>query len=556
MSFANLKVGTRLATGFGLVLFLLIAIAILGIGGLKTINDSTDLIVNDRYPKVATGNRVLHGISSTAIHMRNLLVLTDPAKIREELNEIARVRKENDGSLAELDRVLSTPKGRELFKAVQDARAKYREQQKEYLRLVEEGKKDEAAALLMDGVVREQQAYFGQVVDLVDLGGKLMVQSGHDAAEQYRTGAAIMIGLSLFAVLVAAGFAWWVTRSITRPLNQAVQVARTVASGDLTSRIEVVSKDETGQLMQSLKEMNDSLVRIVGQVRNGTGSIATASGEIAAGNQDLSSRTEQQASSLEETASSMEELTSTVKQNADNATQANALAQSASEVALKGGSVVAQVVDTMGAINDASRKIVDIIGVIDGIAFQTNILALNAAVEAARAGEQGRGFAVVAGEVRNLAQRSAAAAREIKSLIDNSVEKVDSGTRLVDQAGSTMQEVVDSIRRVTDIMGEITAASREQTSGIEQINEAIAQMDQVTQQNAALVEEAAAAAGSLNGQAAQLAEVVAVFRLDGMPDLAPVAQPAVRTRPAPAALAPAEKLKLARRGGNDDWEEF
>ncbi len=317
----------------------------------------------------------------------------------------------------------------------------------------------------------------------------------------------------MLAAVVGAAFAFVITRSITRPVKAAVEIARTVASGDLTNTIHVTSSDETGQLLQALKDMNDNLVKLVGQVRNGTDTIATTSSQIAAGNLDLSSRTEQQASSLEETAASMEELTGTVKQNADNARQANELAQSASIVAVKGGVIVSQVVATMGSINESSRKIVDIIAVIDGIAFQTNILALNAAVEAARAGEQGRGFAVVASEVRSLAQRSAAAAKEIKTLIGDSVEKVGAGAGLVDAAGTTMHDIVDSIKRVTDIMGEITAATHEQTSGIEQINQAIGQMDEVTQQNAALVEQAAAAAESLQDQVTNLSDVVSQFKL-------------------------------------------
>ena len=314
-------------------------------------------------------------------------------------------------------------------------------------------------------------------------------------------------------------------------MQRALEVANTVAAGDLTSRIEVTTRDEMGQLLQALKTMNENLARTVGTVRSGTGTITVAANEVAAGNQDLSSRTEQQASSLEETASSMEELTSTVKQNADNARQANVLADAASQVAQRGGAVISQVVGTMGEIDASAGKISDIIGVIDSIAFQTNILALNAAVEAARAGEQGRGFAVVASEVRNLAQRSAAAAKEIKGLINDSTGKVASGSKLVAEAGATMQEIVDSVRRVTDIMGEITSASQEQTAGIEQINQAVAEMDNVTQQNAALVEEAAAAAEAMKDQAAMLTAAMAAFRIDGRRGQAD-AQPATSRRTA------------------------
>jgi methyl-accepting chemotaxis protein len=358
------------------------------------------------------------------------------------------------------------------------------------------------------------QVFAAATREMIDFQENRFEAAGSESILTFEAARTSMIGLALAAILIGLSFAFWITRSITRPIDAAVKIAQTVAAGDLTSRIEVTSQDETGQLMQALKDMNTSLVGIVGNVRQGTDTIATASSQIAAGNQDLSSRTEEQASSLEETAASMEELTSTVKQNADNARQANQLAVSASSVAVKGGAVVAQVVGTMGAINTSSRKIVDIIGVIDGIAFQTNILALNAAVEAARAGEQGRGFAVVAAEVRNLAQRSAAAAKEIKTLIGDSVDKVEEGSRQVAEAGKTMDEIVDSVRRVTDIMAEITAASQEQTQGIEQINQAITQMDQVTQQNAALVEEAAAAAQSLQEQAGGLSQVVSIFKLD------------------------------------------
>src|SRR5471032_3040077 len=382
----------------------------------------------------------------------------------------------------------------------------------------------------------------------------------------------LIVSLSALLVLLSLTIAWLISASITKPLEAAIDVAATVASGDLRTDFAPASRDQIGDLMRALKAMNDALGSVVGEVQSGTHAIALASGEIAAGNQDLSARTEQQAASLEETAASMVELTSTVRQNADNARQANALAQAASDVALRGGDIVGQVVETMGSIDGSAKKIVDIIGVIDGIAFQTNILALNAAVEAARAGEQGRGFAVVATEVRNLAQRSAAAAKEIKGLIDNSVQQVDIGARLVQQAGSTMSEVVASVRRVTDMMGEITSASQEQSTGIDQVNVAIAQMDSVTQQNAALVEEAAAAADSMREQAAGLARVAAGFKLHRT-QAAPTA--AARARAAAPVKTTAAKLartvaaantqpRLSARktpapaivSGADEWEEF
>jgi methyl-accepting chemotaxis protein len=356
-----------------------------------------------------------------------------------------------------------------------------------------------------------------------------------------------------------------IVRSVASPLKNSIEIARRIAEGDLTQRIEVTTRDETGQLLQALKDMNESLGGIVGEVRGTTDSISTAAQQIAAGNSDLSQRTEEQASSLEETASSMEELTSTVKQNAENAKQANQLAANASDIAVKGGQAVSEVVQTMFSISASSKKIVDIISVIEGIAFQTNILALNAAVEAARAGEQGRGFAVVAAEVRNLAQRSAAAAKEIKVLIGDSVDKVDTGSRQVDQAGATMSEIVSAVKRVTDIMAEIAAASSEQSSGIEQVNRAIIQMDEVTQQNAALVEEAAAAAEAMQEQAGTLMEAVSIFKLEtGKGGTRTTAtKPIAHRAPAPprdekllSGHPKARKLVEAKEDADGEWKEF
>jgi methyl-accepting chemotaxis protein len=390
----------------------------------------------------------------------------------------------------------------------------------------------------------------------------------------------VSVAATIFGVMLGILMGTWLIRAILAPLEKSVRLARSVAAGDLTQKVDVRSTDETGQMMQALKEMHASLIATVEKVRAGTHAIGLASREIAMGNADLSSRTESQASSLEETASSMEELTSTVKQNADNARQANQLVVSASDIAIRGGNVVGQVVDTMGSIKTSSRKIVDIIGVIDSIAFQTNILALNAAVEAARAGEQGRGFAVVAAEVRNLAQRSAGAAKEIKSLIADSVERVDLGSKLVDEAGKTMGEIVNSVKHVADIMSEIMAASQEQSAGIEEVNRAIVQIDEMTQQNAALVEQAAAAAESMQQQAAALAAAVAVFRIDNsspspalsvtpsapaigrrnteIKSLAVKPKPLPISRPAPrkAIALPVEKPRVAKGGNADEWEEF
>jgi len=381
------------------------------------------------------------------------------------------------------------------------------------MRAIQSGQWDDANLMLgkqINPTYNKSTEAFGALQKLMS---DRNIRQGKELHQELAMLNAVVIAAIVVAILLSIGAAFYLVGAINTPLMQAVAVARRVADGDLSLQAPVKSTNEFGQLLAALRDMTASLAGIVKDVRSESEVIATASTQIAAGNMDLSSRTEQQASAIEETAASVEELTSTVRQNAENARQANELAASATQIATRGGTVVTEVVGTMGEINASARKIVDIIGVIDGIAFQTNILALNAAVEAARAGEQGRGFAVVATEVRNLAQRSASAAKEIKELIGDSVSKVDAGTRLVDQAGATMEEIVQSVRRVAGIMGEISVASAEQSSGIEQIHQAISQMDQVTQQNAALVEEAASAATSLQESAAGLADRVSVFKI-------------------------------------------
>ncbi|WP_081626824.1 methyl-accepting chemotaxis protein [Herbaspirillum frisingense] len=510
---ANLKLGARLGLGFGLVLALLAGITGLAIASLSTLHQGTRQIVEDRYPQVLLANDVLLHISENASAMRNLLLLDDHQKLIEEIARIDKGEAAIGEDLGKLQARLSSEQGRKSFAEILSLRASYRQGQQRFLQLASTGATMDATELLMTSLRQDQDKYIARLKSYISVGTMMMERSGQEAADQYHGKTLIMLAIAALAVLLGGGFAWWTTRSITRPVRHAVEVAQQVADGNLCSEIRAGARDEIGQLLEALRQMNGSLTRIVADVRGGAETIATASAEIAGGNLDLSARTEQQAGSLEETAAAMEELTSTVRQNAENAQQANQLASDASGVAARSGEVVQQVVSTMQGISEASRRIVDIIGVIDGIAFQTNILALNAAVEAARAGEQGRGFAVVASEVRSLAQRSATAAKEIKALIDDSVAQVDAGGRLVVQAGATMGEVVDSVRRVSHIVGEISMATQEQRAGIEQVNHAITHMDETTQQNAALVEQAAAAAQSLQDQSQRLRELVGVFRL-------------------------------------------
>ncbi|MFA6015234.1 MAG: methyl-accepting chemotaxis protein [Gallionellaceae bacterium] len=759
MASSNMKVGTRLALGFGSVIILMIIIAVLGITNMRTVEGELNDIVGDKFPKTVWANNMVDGVNNIARAMRNALLEKEAAKIQKEIDRIGEQREFIKENLIKLEETIKSPEGIAVLNKVKDARSAYVGGQDTFLTLMKEGKQAEATTYLLEIIRPTQAAYLASISGLIDFQSDLMKQTGEKADKDVESALMLIIILAIIAVLAGVSIAFLIVRNLMKQLggepDYAAEAVHKIAQGDLTANLEIKQGDTTS-LVYSLKTMQDSLRQIVGDIRNivaaankgdfsskmdlngkagytkelsellnqlsntvdgafkdtirvadalaagdltqkvtqdyqgaygqvkvsvnstvdsltkiveeiraivedaavrgsfstkmdmsgkqgytktlsellnqlsnvtddamndimrvaksladadltqkiekpypglfgqvkdgvnttvdnlktlvtdvkvSVDSIGTASKEIASGNTDLSQRTEEQASSLEETAASMEELTSTVKQNADNAKQANQLAHNASSVAQKGGAVVQEVVGTMSSINESSRKIVDIISVIDGIAFQTNILALNAAVEAARAGEQGRGFAVVAAEVRNLAQRSAAAAKEIKTLIGDSTEKVEIGTKLVDDAGKTMEEIVNAVKRVTDIMSEISAASAEQSTGIEQVNQAITQMDEVTQQNAALVEEAAAAAESLEEEAQNLTRAVSVFKMDnsamGQARIAApsasraVAKPAAR-HPAPAKkAAPAGKAKAlpskpaaGKEGGEEEWEEF
>jgi len=514
MKINDLKIGVRLGGAFAAVLALMVLMLGVAFWQLERIADAKQTMAQTSHraklAKEWSQGTVTNSVSTVAKYKS-----VDP--VDEKYHDAQmKVISDRAGKLQkELESLVQSAQGKALLAEIATERAKYSAMRNEGFKMKSALGADnaEVKAFFETKVIPEMRIYVATIEKLATYQEQLFTNADTSIDAIVVSATRILIGLGIVALAIGAACGWLLTRSITRPLAHAVGLARQVASGDLTADIRAESRDEVGDLVLALKTMNDNLLKTVTEVRAGTETIVTASQQIASGNLDLSSRTEQQASSLEETASSMEELTSTVRQNADNARQANVLAKNASQIAAHGGEVVSQVVATMASINASSKKIGDIIAVIDGIAFQTNILALNAAVEAARAGEQGRGFAVVASEVRNLAQRSAAAAKEIRGLISDSVTKVEAGGRLVDEAGVTMQEIVQGIGRVTDIMADITLASAEQSTGIEQVNEAITQMDGVTQQNAALVEEAAAAAASLQEQATTLAQLVSVFNV-------------------------------------------
>ncbi|MGE4329464.1 methyl-accepting chemotaxis protein [Diaphorobacter sp.] len=590
----NLSIGARLAGGFALVLLLMALMTAFGLWRLQTVAQATsemtqqplavERMISDWYRYVYSAARRTSAIAKSS----------DPSLAQFFASDTATTTRESAELVKRIEPLLTSPEEKALWAEIQEARKAYLSSRNEAVKAKADGQAEEAERLLTQVFLPATDKYTALIQRLLDMQRARIDGTAQHINATYDQSRLWLIVLGVLGVATGAGCAWWLTRGITQPLAQAVQVARAVAANDLTSQVHASRGDETGQLLQALQEMNANLSQVVARVRAGADGIATASSQLDAGNQNLSSRTEEQASSLQQTAASMEQLTSTVRQNADNARQANQLAASASQTAVQGGQVVAGVVQTMGAINDSSRKIADIIGVIDSIAFQTNILALNAAVEAARAGEQGRGFAVVASEVRALAQRSAGAAKDIKGLITDSVAKVEEGSQQVAEAGRTMDAIVQSVQRVSDLVAEISAASQEQSSGIEQVHQAITQMDQVTQQNAALVEEATAATGALKAQAGQLASAVSVFRIQGghtalaggasgstsgstsgaswaarsAASPAPAPQSATQQRFAPAASArpatpkalapakPAAKASTADQGAEGDWESF
>jgi methyl-accepting chemotaxis protein len=545
----NLKLGQRLALGFGLVLMLLLSVSILGVVGMTQVQNRLEDIAFVNNKQAALAGVMQNAVNQMAVRSRDV-ILYDGVRKRGARDGVNQARKSYDAAEEELGRMFSTivdttQEEHDLFSKLKTMKSSTLPLITKVVELGTSDMGEDAARLQGTEVDGPQRQWLETLAVLVELESKNSTQAAEEAQGDFARSRVLMVMLCAIGVGLGIIAAWFITRSITVPIARAVRIAQTVSTGDLTSRIEVTTKDETGQLLLALKAMNQSLVKVVSTVRSSSDSIATGAGEIAAGNQDLSQRTEEQASNLQQTAASMDQINSTVQSTAATARQATQIAGTATVAAMKGGAVVNQVVTTMEAIAGSSRKVSEIIGVIDSIAFQTNILALNAAVEAARAGEQGRGFAVVATEVRTLAGRSAQAAREIKTLIAESAAQIKSGTAHVADAGTAMDEIVAQVKQVGELIAAISTATSEQTVGIGQVTNAVSQLDQVTQQNAALVEESAAAADSLNSQVGRLTEGVSAFKLvDNEVGSTSVAQSLLAGKSAKRSSAPANQLVL------------
>ncbi len=533
--FKNMKIGVRLGLGFGSVVLLMVTIGVIGITRLGSLNAKVDDMINDKYPKTVMANNIIDQVNIVARAMRNSLLVTDPATAKKELDRIAEAKKTILENFDKLESTIRSEKGKEVFKAMVDSRTQYASSQDQFIKLVTEGRKAEAAEWMLEDIRPKQNAYMDAVNKLIQFQGGMMEQSGKEAAEEYNSARTLMIVLGVVALGLAGGIAFWITRSITKPINEAVAVASQLSEGDLTARIEVASNDETGHLLTAMKTMVEKLSQIISEVRGAADALSSASEEVSATAQNLSQGSSEQAASVEETSAAVEQASASINQNTENAKMTDGMAAKAAKEATEGGEAVKETVAAM-------KQIAEKIGIIDDIAYQTNLLALNAAIEAARAGEHGKGFAVVAAEVRKLAERSQVAAQEIGEVATSSVH-------LAEKAGKLLDEIVPSINKTSDLVQEIAAASEEQSAGSRQINTAMTQLNQTTQQNASASEELAATAEEMSGQAEQLQQLMGFFKVsdDGMVAASPAKARRTEERAGGVAHLAAKAVKKAAK---------